>query len=183
MVTNFEHMKKWNVMYKKLTFYENSLLLDESTESYTQFIGGARMVLDIMLKELVKEANLTDQNIISVKQGMATGCKQNQEVDLFGRILALEKLNIISKNSAENMHFIRKNGNKAVHGEENFVGMSESRLAKLAEEVYEKLYFESYLFAKEYIPELQSKAAVKKNTANDSKPKGAMATFRRWFGL
>lgn len=163
MATNFEHMKKWSSIYQKLTFIENMLVDGDSTEVCLQFMSGARGALDIMLKELVKEAQISDDQIIMIKRGMASGSKDTGTVDLFGRILALEKMDIITHETAENMHFIRKYGNKAVHGEGDFIEMDQPSMYRLAVQMYEKLYRETYLFANQYVPEQRTGSKDRKS--------------------
>lgn len=155
MVTNFAHMKDWNVMYQKLLFLEDVILDIKNTESCIQVISTARGVIDILLKELVKEAGITDAQIIQI-----SGQDQGR-VNLFDRIKVLEAKGYISSATAENLHTIRKYGNQATHGEENFVGKSIEELTSIAEKVYGILYKETYLFANQYVKEARAKRNTK----------------------
>lgn len=152
MVTNFSHMKPWNAMYQKLLFMEDVILDIKNKESCIQIVSTSRGVIDILLKELVKENRITDAQIIQVKKQTSMNAQDQARVDLFGRIKALEALGYISKNTAENLHYIRKYGNQATHGEETFINNSQEELKKIAEKVYEILYRETYLFANQYVP-------------------------------
>ena len=155
MVTNFAHMKEWNVMYQKLLFLEDVILDIKNKESCIQVISTARGVIDILLKELVKEAGITDAQIIQI-------CGQEQgRVNLFDRIKVLEAKGYITPKTAENLHTIRKYGNQATHGEETFVGKSVEELTSIAEKIYEILYRETYLFANQYVKEARANRNTK----------------------
>lgn len=166
MATNFEHMKRWNTIYEKMLFVEKLLTENDSKECYMQALGSIRGAMDMMMKELMKAAGIKDAKIIKVKQQNG---KQGDRVDLFGRILAAEKLGIITSDSANNLHRIRSLGNDAVHGSTVALNKNKKQLKAEAEELYEKFYRESYLFAMQYIPECE-KGGVKQ-----SKPAGVNA--------
>ena len=48
MVTNFSHMKEWNVMYQKLLFLEDLILDVKNKESCIQIISTGRAVIDVL---------------------------------------------------------------------------------------------------------------------------------------
>lgn len=181
MASNFEHMKEWDGIYQKLLFMENLMLNEVSTENSIQAMSAARGALDVLMKELMKEANISDNEIIAVKRAMAPGAKDTGQVDLFGRILAAEKLGIISTESAQNLHFIRSVGNRAVHGEESMLKSSATALYAQAGQVYEKLYRETYLFAKQYVPEARANPRKKNKTMADNVPLNIIASIIFYF--
>ena len=170
MASNFEHMKEWDSIYQKLLFMEKLMLNEVSTENSIQAISSARGALDILMKELMSEARISDNEIIAVKRRMAPGSRDTGKADLFGRILAAEKLGIISAESSQNLHFIRSTGNKAVHGEESMLKSSATSLYAQASQVYEKLYRETYLFAKQYVPEARTNPGKKNRSMGGNVP-------------
>lgn len=170
MASNFEHMKEWDSIYQKLLFMEKLMLNEVSTENSIQAMSSARGALDILMKELMNEAHISDDEVIAVKRKMAAGSRDAGKVDLFGRILAAEKLGIISAESAQNLHFIRSVGNKAVHGEESMLKSSDTALYAQASQVYEKLYRETYLFVKQYVPEVRANPGKKNKIMADNAP-------------
>lgn len=172
MATNFEHMKPWNAIYEKLTFAEDFLLENDSKEAYIQAMGAIRGSMDVMMKELMRAAGVSDKEIIMIKKKSGKG----EDVDMYGRILAAEQLGIITPASAKNLHRIRTLGNDAVHGKTRFVNKGKELLKKEAEELYAKIYRESYLFAKQYMPACQGQGAQawKRSQIQSGKPNASV---------
>lgn len=169
MITNFEHMKKWKEIYAKLTRGEDRLLEAEEQRkkstgrlsadeeeavklTYEEALSSWRRALESFLKELVKEAHISDETILQIKKAEGKG---EGGVNIFGMILALEKLGVISNESASNLHFIRENGNRAAHIGKSFRTAGEAAGAAL--QVYPRIYRETYLFANQYVPNVRAK--------------------------
>ena len=174
MVTNFAHMKEWNVMYQKLLFLEDLILDVKNKESCIQIISTGRAVIDVLLKELVKVAGITDEQILRMKKDTFHNSKEGDKISLFDRIIALEAMGYISAKSAENLHTIRKYGNPAIHGEETFVNKPLNELKSIAEKVYELLYKETYLFANQYAQEAKSRRGEKNSTNSTTNQSGVV---------
>ena len=172
MVTNFEHLASQKDMFDKMIFVEDMLVDGESKEEYVQAMSAMRGVLDIMMKNWVRVAGLSDTNIIAYVNEKFTD--KSNSVNLFGRIYALERIGVINRNTADILHDIRKVGNDSVHYGETILAMSKDMAYNKAVTMYTEIYNTTY----EYLSYVQSKAgaadsyAGASNTANAGNSNG-----------
>ncbi len=202
MITNFEHMKKWPVIYRKLLWIEDQMLdgakevtkkteeeFDLRIESCKAVIGFARTALEMLLGELFKAAHVSDEDVVRVLNKVFPENKENR-ANLFGRIKLLEEYKLVSPECTKDMHFLRKIGNKGLH-----TGNPEERYKQeleTAKKVYECLYRLSYLFANQYMPQFteigekmgnRNSSAKGGNTANNTAKAGNTASGLIWSVL
>ena len=170
-ITNFAHMKPWERMYEKILVLEDHICEPKNKESYIQVVLNSRGVIDLLTKKLIEENGITDKQIREVAEKKGKG--DSNRITLYKRILALEDLDCISRESASKLHFLRNNGNMGDHGEEYFIEQPIEKLKKTAEEMYSALYRETYLFANQYIPEAKSRKSTRVTTGANSSGKVA----------
>ena len=146
MVTNFSHLEsQYKEMFDKMIFVEDMLVDGDSKEEYIQAMSAMRGVLDIMMKNWVRSAGISDAVIISFMRERFQ--ENNSSVNLYGRIYALERTGVISAATAELLHDIRKAGNDAVHLGIEVLSMSKSQAYNRAVAMYTEMYKATYEFA------------------------------------
>lgn len=141
MVTNFTHLQPYGDLFDKIIFAEDMIVDGTCKEHFVQAISAIRGALDIMMKRFTGHMGLNDQMILSLVPS------SDSRVNLFSRIEALSRSGKITKQSANNLHEIRKHGNDAVHGGESIGAMSKDNAYRLAEQMYRLFYEESHRFA------------------------------------
>lgn len=172
MVTNFEHLASQKDMFDKMIFVEDMLVDGGSKEEYVQAMNAMRSVLDIMMKNWVRVAGLSDTNIIAYMNEKFK--EKTDRVNLFGRIYALERIGVINRHTAAILHDIRQVGNDANHYGEDTASMSKDMAYNKAVTMYTEIYNTTY----EYLSYVQSKAgaadsyAGASNTANAGNSNG-----------
>ncbi len=153
MVTNFNHIKKWKKMFDSAVEMEDSLLAATTELKYKKAIGASRDVVEHMTKEFTKAAGMTDQDVLNAMEAAGKGGRYPTN---YGRILAIKSTGILSQESLNNMFFLNTKGNAGNHTDSELDKMSLEDIKALAENVYEKLYRETYLFAHQYIPIIEA---------------------------
>lgn len=146
MVTNFSHLEsQYKEMFDKMIFVEDMLVDGDSKEEYIQAMSAMRGVLDIMMKNWVRSAGISDAVIISFMRERFQ--ENNSSVNLYGRIYALERTGMISAATADLLHDIRKVGNDSVHLGTEVLSMSKNQAYNRAVAMYTEMYKVSYEFA------------------------------------
>ena len=145
MVTNFSHLaSQYKEMFDKMIFVEDMLVDGDSREEYIQAMSAMRGALDIMMKNWVRSAGISDAVIISF---MRERFQDNtSSVNLYGRIYALERTGVISAATADLLHDIRKVGNDSVHLGTEVLSMSKSQAYNRAVAMYTEMYKATYEF-------------------------------------
>lgn len=144
MVTNFAHMENQKDIYDKLLFVEDMLVDGDSREEYVQAMAAMRGALDVLMEKWVRKVNLPDSTILRYMSDKF-GSEQNR-VNLYGRIYALEKSGKIDADTAKKLHNIRSLGNDAVHNGDDIRRMSKQEVYKKAEDMYEQIYYGTYCY-------------------------------------
>ena len=147
---NFEHLKGYQSIYEGCCLAEKNIVEDTKVEilSAMRELGNA---FEKMVSALTKHRGITDQHVLMIKQMRG---KNEGGANLFGKVLALGELQVISSDSKENYEAIRKLRNQAVH--EDGGPYKDAPLTQIkadAEKMYSLFYRESYLFANEYMKE------------------------------
>lgn len=158
METNFIHMRKWFDIYETLVGSEENLLKQNpSAEDYRTVLSRMRTVQDLLLKEMVKIAKISNEEIKRFKEN------DNDYIDMIDREKILLHRELISEESAKNLEFIREWGNNSIHGNKSVYRMNKKDLRRKALLVYKKMYRESYLFTNQFVfraAEMNKQAAV-----------------------
>ena len=179
MITNFSHMDKWPDIYEELLRIED-LILGESKKGYTdnnlRVMMAARPIVEKMCRLLVEVNGITDEKIKTVIK--ATNPQRQMRlshIGLFEYILALREGEYISENSAMHLQKIRMIGGKAINQNRELYSKSSEEHRQMAEELYELLYHETYLFANQYMPEAQARANKQGKECKRYNPEGKAA--------
>lgn len=179
MITNFSHMDKWPDIYEELLRMED-LILGESKKGYTdnnlRVMMATRPIVEKMCRLLVEVNGITDEKIKTVIK--ATNPQRQMRlshIGLFEYILALREGKYISENSAMHLQKIRMIGGKATNQNRELYSKSSEEHRQMAEELYESLYHETYLFANQYMPEAQARANKQGKECKRHNPEGKAA--------
>ena len=163
MVTNFNHIKKWKRMFDSAVEMEDSLLAATTELKYKKAIGASRDVVEHITKEFTKAAGMTDQDVLNA---MERAGKPGKYPTNYGRILAIKETGILSIESLNNMFFLNTKGNAGNHTDSELDKMELADIKMLAEDVYAKLYRETYLFAHQYMPIIEAQKQKGISTKN-----------------
>ena len=128
MKTNFEHLRSYGTVFGYVTHAEEILVRASTKEELEDGYTNIRKALEGLVKEL----------------GHAYRCLWDEET-LYERIVQLEKRGIVSAETANDLHFIRKKCNKGSH----FNTFLESR--NMLTNVYRAFYRQSYLIVHGYL--------------------------------
>lgn len=189
MITNFSHMDKWPDDYKILLQMEDIMLSEKCSELEKYFMmGNPYVVVMSMVCSLIEINGITDDSIRAMYNEMVKPeTKKHMRVitRVLCYIIVLNKAGYISLDSAERLKRIVHNGGIASECSSRFIKLVKERgtdkdvpsycelfektpeeFLCMAEEMYEDIYRETYLFANQYMPESIERANKRGNPQN-----------------
>lgn len=159
MTMNFNHMVSWSAVYADFRLAEQNARR-ETKEEKILAMKSMRSGFEKMVFILSEHAGITDDMVRQVKCRMN---KDDNRVDLYGRILALCAYGVIDSESGKNYNIIRVLGNQGVH-DNVYLNASTHQVSKDMEMLYRLLHRETNLFAYKYMktmPVLRESGAMK----------------------
>ncbi len=170
MTMNFNHMVSWSAVYADFRLAEKNARR-ETKEEKILAMKSMRSGFEKMVAILAEHAGITDDMVRQVK------CQMNKDdncVNLYGRILALCAYGVIDAESGKNYNTIRVLGNQGVH-DNVYLNASTQQVSKDMEMMYRLLHRETNLFANKYMktmPVLRESGAMK-----PAKKRGGLVAF------
>lgn len=162
---NFEHLKNWEGIYNSCCLTEKNIISDNKDEIIMGMVSLGK-AFEAMVQELVDHVGITTEQIKAVMEQEGKD-SNGKKVFLFGKILALQKFGVLTGETQENYHKLRKYRNCVSHAEEEerFRKLPLEKVMKDAEEMYSTFYKESHWFTQYYMTKDFGVNSGKKNAA------------------
>ena len=151
----FECVKEYKNIYNYAILAQEELETADTVYKLSTFFNTLRKATEAILNKLIEVYS------VQAEEGL----------NLFGKIDLLYKLHIIDKDSKDNFHAMRMDGNDGSHAGETMDTRSErtqfKEQKKRAEYLFKCLYVECCNFANEYMPNANKQRAID-NVSNSS---------------